>query len=71
MRIIHFKRKIKAVYDGICPGIWDLFYDENIHIGTLRMDEEVPPRDLQDEITLLLTWKEKQGTFPPNEKRIG
>jgi hypothetical protein len=71
MRVIYLKRKIKAVYDDICPGIWDLFYDENTLVGTLRMDEEVPAKDLQEEVTFLLTWQEKRGTFPPNEKRIG
>ena len=71
MRIIYLKKKIKAVYDHICPGIWDLFYEENTLIGTLRFDEEVPAKDLQETVSLLLTWKEMQGTFPPNEKRIG
>lgn len=68
MRVIYLKRKIKAVYDGVCPGIWNLFYEENTLIGTLRLDEEVPPKDLQETTTFLLTWQEKRGTFPPNEK---
>lgn len=71
MRVIYLKRSVKAVYDGVCPGIWDLYYEENVLIGTLRADEEIPARDLQDTVTFLLTAQEKQGRFPPNEKRIG
>lgn len=71
MRVIYMKRKIKAVYDDICPGIWDLFYDENTLIGTLRADEEIPAKDLQEDINFLLTYQERQGNFPPKETRIG
>lgn len=71
MRTVYLKRKIKAVYDGLAPGIWDLFYEENTLIGTLRMEEEIPARDLQDEANLLLAYQEKRGTFPPVEKRSG
>lgn len=70
MRTLYLKRKVKAVYDGIAPGIWDLFYDENMLIGTLRADEEIPAKDLQEEVNLLLTYQEKRGNFPPKNERL-
>lgn len=68
MRVVYLKRKIKAVYDDICPGIWDLFYEENSLIGTLRADEEIPAKDLQETANLLLTYQEKRGMFPPTNR---
>ena len=74
MRVIHLKRSVSIKYDGLAEGIWDVYYSKNnqdILIGTIRADEETPAKDLQELVTFLLTWQEKQGRFPPSDAKLG